>query len=38
MAKPQKQLKSAMQTEKINHEERISIKENKESCRSNDKK
>ena len=37
MTKPQKQFKRSIETEKINNEERIPIKENKESSRSNDK-
>ena len=37
MAKPQKQLGRTVEMEKVNNEERIPIKENKESSRSNDK-
>ena len=37
MAKPQKQLKRTVETEKFNNEETIPVKENKESSRSNDK-
>ena len=37
MTRPQKQFKRSIETEKINNEERIPIKENKESSRSNDK-
>ena len=37
MIKPQKQLKRTVEIEKINNEERIPTKENKESSRNNDK-